>query len=141
MAIPALEAATAAVSSINQGDIAELKMVKEPTPLVLMTFTGVCILLEEKTDAKKVNWDIIKKMLANKFFDRLKNFNKDGIKPKTMVCLEKFIKENPKFVPSEVKQSSEAGKSLCEWVRAIVTYFKVSKEVEPKKKYVAEMNE
>jgi dynein heavy chain, axonemal len=41
IAIPALESAQEAVNTLNQGDIAELKIVNEPTPMILITFTAV----------------------------------------------------------------------------------------------------
>jgi dynein heavy chain len=140
-AIPALKAAQNAVNTLNQGDIAELKQTKEATPLVLMTFTGVAILLEERSDYKKVKWDDCKKMLAKSFFERLKSFDKEKIKEKVIKALDKFVGENPNFVPEEIEKASKAGKSLCLWARAILNYNKINKEIEPKKAHLKIMND
>jgi ABC-type uncharacterized transport system ATPase subunit len=63
--------------------------------MVGMTFTAVAILIEDRSDYKKIKWEDIKKMLSNKFFERLKTYNKDKIKKKIIDALEKFVKENP----------------------------------------------
>ena len=61
IAIPALENTQEAVNTLNQGDIAELKFVNEPIPMILITFTAVSILLEERTDSK-IKWSDLKKV-------------------------------------------------------------------------------
>ncbi len=54
---------------------------------------------------------------------------------------------NPDFTPDNVERVSKAAKSLCMWVRAMDTYARIAKNVEPKRqalqaaeKQVAEMN-
>lgn len=111
-AIPALENAQEAVNTLNQADIAELKTVNEPTPMVSITFTAVAILLEERTNAN-IKWSDIKKMLASDFFGRLKSYNKDSIPPKVINACDKFVEKHPNFIPEEVGKSTKAGKSLC----------------------------
>jgi dynein heavy chain len=110
-AIPALEDAQEAVNTLNQGDIAELKTVNEPTQMVLVTFTAVSILLEERTSAN-IKWADIKKMLASDFFNKLKSYDKDKVPAKVISTLSKFVEKNPNFVPEEVGKSTKAGKSL-----------------------------
>jgi dynein heavy chain len=92
-ALPALENAQKAVNTLNQGDIAELKIVNEPTPMVLTTFTAVAILIEERADYKKIKWADIKKMLASDFFNRLKSYDKDKIPQKVINALDKFVEK------------------------------------------------
>lgn len=49
--------------------------------------------------------------------------------------------ENPSFVPDIVATQSKVCKSMCMWVRAIDTYAKVYRIVEPKrKKYYSKYN-
>lgn len=140
-AIPALEHAQEAVNTLNQAFIAELKTVKEPTELVEMTFKAVAILLEERPNFDKITWADCKKMLATNFFSKLKSYDKESIPPKIITALDRFIKKYPNFTPEIVKKSSEAGKSLCEWVRAIHTYTHVVQKIEPLKKNLAIMND
>ena len=83
-ATPALENAQKAVNTLNQSDIAALKTVNEPTQMVLITFTAVAILLEERTNLN-IKWTDIKKMLASDFFGRLKSYDKDKIPPKSCI--------------------------------------------------------
>ena len=46
----------------------------------------------------------------------------------------------PDFTPEVVGKQSVAAMSLCMWVLAINKYSKVSREVEPKRKKVEELN-
>ena len=79
-------------------------------------------------------------MLASDFFGRLKSYDKDKIPPKVISTLDKFVEKNPNFTPAEVEKSSKAGKSLCMWARAILTYTKVVKQIEPLKADLENMN-
>ena len=139
-AIPALENAQKAVNTLNQSDIAALKTVNEPTQMVLITFTAVAILLEERTNLN-IKWTDIKKMLASDFFGRLKSYDKDQIPPKVVTTLDKFVDKHPNFVPEEVGKSNKSGESLCSWARAILTYTKVVKQIEPLRQHLASMND
>lgn len=51
----------------------------------------------------------------------------------------RLLTNKPEFDPVFVGQKSQACKSLCLWSRAIDNYCKVAKEVEPKRKKVADM--
>jgi len=85
--LPILEEAQAAVNTLNTADIAEVKGTNVPTKGYLDTFTAVYILLERKTDYKKVEWKMLKTMLSGPFFDRLKSFNKDDVPEKVVKAL------------------------------------------------------
>ena len=94
---------------------------------------GVCILLQEKPD-----WDTAKKVLSDTaFIKRLLDFDKDNIPPKVLNQIKKYI-EDPIFVPENVQKQSRAATSLCVWVRAMDTYSKVAKVVEPKRMMLAQ---
>ena len=127
-AIPALENAQKAVNTLNQSDIAALKTVNEPTQMVLITFTAVAVLLEERTNLN-IKWTDIKKMLASDFFGRLKSYEKDKIPPKVVSTFGKFVDKHPNFVPEEVGKSNKSDESLCSWARVILTYTKVVKRI------------
>jgi dynein heavy chain len=101
----------------------------------MMTMEAVCLLLGEKVD-----WDTAKRVLSDvKFIEKLKTFDKDNIPPKILKGLEKYVVK-PEYTPETVGKQSSAAKSLCMWTFAMDTYSKVAKEVEPKKKRLAEMN-
>lgn len=50
-----------------------------------------------------------------------------------MAKVKARIKSNPGFIPSEVVKQSVPAKSLCEWVRGLVDFYDVNKEIERKK--------
>lgn len=79
-------------------------------------------------------------MLASDIFGKLKSYDKEKIPPKVVTALDKFVDKNPNFVPEEVAKSSKAGKSLCMWTRAILTYTNVVKQIEPLKADLESMN-
>jgi len=95
-------------------------------PSILLLPTGV-----------KPSWDEGKKLLsAMNFMDQLRDYKKDNIPKKAIKDLQKYM-NNPKFVPEEVKKVSEAATCLCMWVRAMVVYDRVAKNIEPKKEKLA----
>lgn len=127
-ALPALEGATKALNALNKGDITEIKGFKSPPPLVGMTMEVVCILLQQKAD-----WDSAKKVLSDiNFINKLIDYDKDNIPEKVLKQIKKYI-EDPSFTPEAVAKQSNAAKSLCMWCRAMNTYSKIAKVVEPKR--------
>ena len=135
LALPALEAAVHALDSLKKSDISEVKSMLKPPDAVVMVMEAVCILLGEKAD-----WETAKKVMANaQFLKILKDFDKDNISPKTVQKLQKYVTK-PNFTEDAMKKVSIAATSLCLWVKAMVVYSQVAKEVEPKKQKVAEMN-
>ena len=132
-AMPALTNAVKALDALSKGDIVEIKNFKSPPTLVQMSMEGVCILLGAKPD-----WDSAKKVLGDtQFLNRLVNFDKDNIPPKTIKQIIKYY-DDPQFTPEAVERQSMAAKSLCMWVRAMKVYDEVAKVVEPKKAILAE---
>jgi dynein heavy chain len=49
--------------------------------------------------------------------------------------------ENPKFVPENIRNASEAAEGICKWVIAICKYDVVAKEVRPKRAALVEASE
>ncbi|XP_024937311.1 dynein heavy chain 7, axonemal isoform X2 [Cephus cinctus] len=105
-------------------------------------------------------WGPSKRLLSDlKFLDNLRDYDKDNIPVSTMqvlsqntsLCLastvlykllyslinKKVIKRtymtDANFEPKIVAKASQAAEGLCKWVRAMVLYDKVAKEVAPKK--------
>ena len=127
-AMPAFYASVDALKSLNKNDINEVKAYKQPPELVVLTLEAVCILLNVKPD-----WGEAKKLMsAMDFLEQLQNYDKDNIEEKKIKNIQKYMK-NEKFLPEMVGKVSTAAKSLCMWVRAMDTYARVAKTVEPKK--------
>nr|KAE8931561.1 Dynein heavy chain 6, axonemal [Phytophthora fragariae] len=134
-ALPALNAAVAALDSLDKKDITEVKGFVKPPQAVQFVMEAVCIMLGEKAD-----WDNSKRILSRgTFMAELKEYDKDNIPVAILKKIRKYI-ENPEFAVEEVKKVSHAAMSLCMWVHAIDTYARVFREVAPKRQRLAEMN-
>ncbi|XP_075130611.1 dynein axonemal heavy chain 3-like [Leptodactylus fuscus] len=142
VAIPALNAAIAALDTLKASDITLLKTMQNPPSGVRLTLAAICILKgikpEKRTDqnGKIVDdyWPSSKKMLGDmKFLDLLKEFDKDNIPSKVIAQIRRDFISNAEFQPAVIKNVSSACEGLCSWVRAIEVYDKVAKIVAPKR--------
>ena len=141
-ALPAFEGAVKALKSLSKADITEVKGFAKPPPLVQTVLEAVCIL-----KGVKPTWDDAKKIMSDtNFLQSLETFDKDNILPKVLKSIQVYM-TNPDFTPDNVERVSKAAKSLSMWVRAMDTYARIAKNVEPKRqalqaaeKQVAEMN-
>ena len=72
------------------------------------------------------------------FLDRLKEYDKQALADKDALLKKlRVVTKKPEFDVEEIGKKSVACKSLAMWVKAMDSYAKISKEVEPKKKKVA----
>jgi dynein heavy chain len=93
----------------------------------------VCILLGQKPD-----WETAKRVMSDvQFLQRLLHFDKDKIEPAALEKVRSYTEE-AHFQPTLVARVSVAAKSLCMWVRAIVTYSDVAKLVAPREERLQE---
>ncbi|DBA02677.1 TPA: hypothetical protein N0F65_010502 [Lagenidium giganteum] len=127
-AMPAYYASIKALGLLKKDDITVLKTFTNPPRLVGVTMNAVCLLFNAKQE-----WNEAKKLLNDmKFLDKLKDFDKDNIPPKTIRQLAKFMQDD-EFTPETLSSISTAATSLCMWVRAMYTYDAVAKNIAPKK--------
>ncbi|KAG2448089.1 hypothetical protein HYH02_007114 [Chlamydomonas schloesseri] len=127
-ALPALNAAMAALKALDKNDIVEIKSFSKPPAAVQTTMEAVCVLKGEKAD-----WDTAKRLLGDSNFMRsLEEFDKDNIPDANIKKLQKYV-EDPTYTPDLVAKVSKAARSLCMWTHAMNTYHRVAKVVEPKK--------
>jgi dynein heavy chain len=149
VAMPVLESALAALDTISQNDITNIKSMQKPPENVKLALSAVCVMLGEKPDkvadpaggTKKVDdyWGPTKKMLGDmKFIDRLKFYDLNNIDPKRIAEVRKTYISNENFKPEIIAKSSSAAEGMCKWVCAMDSYERVAKEVEPKKLRLAE---
>lgn len=133
-ALPALKEAEEALNKLNKNDITEIKGFASPPAAVQMVMEAVCTLLGEKTE-----WAHCKVVMMDMYFlDRLKTFDKNNVGDPTLKKLRTYT-TRPDFDPVQVGQKNLASKSLCMWCKAVDNYSKVNKEVEPKRKKLAEL--
>lgn len=83
-------------------------------------------------------WTPSQKVLSDmKFLDHLRDYDKDNIPTHIIHEIKTVYLTHKDFVPKVVAKASQAAKGLCKWVRAMVLYDKVAKEVAPKKAKLA----
>ncbi len=137
-AIPALEAALAALNTLKPSDITIVKTMKSPPAGVKLVMAAVCVMRDVKPD--KINdpagtgqkildyWGPSKKLLGDmKFLDNLKVYDKDNIAPHIMKKIRAEFTPNPEFDPVKVRTASSAAEGLCKWVQAMEVYDRVAK--------------
>jgi dynein heavy chain, axonemal len=147
-ALPALAAATAALSTLKKSDLDELKAMKKPPSGVRLTMEAVSILWGLKPAKikdpdggfKKIDdyWvPASKKLLGDtKFIKKLLKYDKDGVTEKVTDAVVKYIND-PKFTPEVILKASGAAAGLCKWVHAIYKYVLVNRMVKPKRLQLA----
>jgi len=134
--MPELNRAIAALDTLKEADISEMKNYKDPPADLVMVLDGVALL-----KGLPSGFDNHKKMIAQpkKFIAELKSFDKNNMKEKTLTKLKKIIK-NPNFTPANIRKKSVAGESICMWVLAMDKYAEVNKIVIPKRAALEEAN-
>ena len=127
-ALPSLDAAMQAVSTIDKNELLEMRAMKNPPELSQHVLEAVCILLGMKAD-----WASAKMIIGDpQFIQKLIDFDKDNIPEAVSKRVRRYI-DNAKFTPDEVSKVSRICSSLCMWVRAIDLYAKIFKSIEPKR--------
>ena len=127
-ALPSLDAAMQAISTIDKNELLEMRTMKNPPELSQHVLEAVCILLGMKAD-----WASAKMIIGDpQFIQKLIDFDKDNIPEATAKRVRRYI-DNPRFIPDEVGKVSRICSSLCMWVRAIDLYAKIFKSIEPKR--------
>ena len=149
-ALPALDAAVQCLERLKKADIDEVKAMKNPPHGVRLTMEAACCIFgikpvlkidPEKPGVKiKDYWESAQKTLlsnAKKLLEDMMTFDKDNIPDKIVQQLIPYI-EMEDFLPPAVRKASVACEAICMWGRAMFTYNKIAKMVEPKKKALAE---
>ncbi|XP_032303513.1 dynein heavy chain 3, axonemal isoform X3 [Coturnix japonica] len=143
-AMPALEAALAALDTLNPSDISLVKSMQNPPGPVKLVMESICVMKGAKPERKpdpngsgkmiEDYWGSSRKLLGDlKFLESLKTYDKDHIPPAVMkVIRDRFI-DHPDFQPAVIKNVSSACEGLCKWVRAMEVYDRVAKVVAPKR--------
>ncbi|KAL8455591.1 hypothetical protein Emag_000586 [Eimeria magna] len=131
--LPELHRALRSLESLDKRDLQELKSFPSPPALVETVMNAVCLLL-----GRKQSWEEAKKVLNDtSLLSTLRDYDKDTLPPKLMHQLSKYTALED-FVPEKVANVSKAATSLCMWVRAVESYAKVVKVMEPKKNSLVE---
>jgi len=144
---PALIAAENALDAIKPDDIKSLKALKNPPNIIKRIMDGVIILKREMIDPVKIDPEVktkggndtilssfgtAAKMMNNpKFLDELKGFNTDTITEETCELMFPYL-EMDDFTTEMAAKASGNVSGLCDWCRAMVSYYFIAKFVAPK---------
>uniref|UniRef100_A0A8C0MAC7 Dynein axonemal heavy chain 3 n=1 Tax=Canis lupus familiaris TaxID=9615 RepID=A0A8C0MAC7_CANLF len=143
-AMPALEAALAALDTLNPADISLVKSMQNPPGPVKLVMESICVMKGLKPERKpdpsgKDYWGVSRKILGDlKFLESLKTYDKDNIAPVIMKRIRERFIDHPDFQPAVIKNVSSACEGLCKWVRAMEVYDRVAKVVAPKRERLRE---
>ncbi|NXW95358.1 DYH3 protein, partial [Alopecoenas beccarii] len=143
-AMPALEAALAALDTLNPSDITLVKSMQNPPGPVKLVMESICVMKGAKSERKpdpsgsgkmiEDYWGPSRKLLGDmKFLESLKMYDKDNIPPSVMKRIRERFIDHPDFQPAVIKNVSSACEGLCKWVRAMEVYDRVAKVVAPKR--------
>ncbi|XP_037363374.1 dynein axonemal heavy chain 3 isoform X2 [Talpa occidentalis] len=151
-AMPALEAALAALDTLNPSDISLVKSMQNPPGPVKLIMESICVMKGLKPERKpdpsgsgkmiEDYWGVSRKILGDlKFLESLKTYDKDNIPPLIMKRIRERFIDHPDFQPAVIKNVSSACEGLCKWVRAMEVYDRVAKVVAPKRERLNEAEE
>lgn len=132
-ALPALNAARAALQDLDKADITEIRSFATPPEPVQTICECVLIIMKNTTE---VNWKAAKGMMSDPYFLKsLLELNADQITQKQQAAVRAHMKRSKKL--DDMASISKAGYGLLKFVRAVLGYCVVYKEIKPKKDRVA----
>eukprot|EP00064_Thunnus_orientalis_P009532 superscaffoldBa00001216_g9556 len=140
---PALQAANAALNTLNRLNLTELRTFPNPPAIVTNVSAAVLVLLAPQGRIPKDRSWKASKMVMSKvddFLQALVNFDKEHIPEATVRCVRDEYLSDPEFNPEFVRQKSSAAAGLCAWVINIVRFHEVLCEVEMKRMCLSQAN-
>jgi dynein heavy chain len=153
---PMVEAAMAALNTLDKKDLGEAKTMAKPPAGVDDVFAATMVLLanvhpnvvvQKNGKVKDKSWDACKKQLLGsipEYIEFLKGI-KTGVDERTIPKMNfKEVHELidlPHFTPEIIMGKNKAAAGLCSFVVNIVMYYEVVVTVEPKRQALQEANE
>ncbi|XP_042285828.1 dynein axonemal heavy chain 11 isoform X2 [Thunnus maccoyii] len=142
---PALQAANAALNTLNRLNLTELRTFPNPPAIVTNVSAAVLVLLAPQGRIPKDRSWKASKMVMSKvddFLQALVNFDKEHIPEATVRCVRDEYLSDPEFNPEFVRQKSSAAAGLCAWVINIVRFHEIFVlcEVEMKRMCLSQAN-
>lgn len=131
-AMPALEVARLALSDLDKSDITEIRSFATPPEAVQVVCECVAIV----KGFKEISWKTAKGMMSEgNFLRSLQELDCDQISQKQVASVRAHMKKSQKL--DDMQSISKAGFGLLKFVRAVLGYCDVYREVKPKKDRVA----
>ncbi|KAG8432457.1 hypothetical protein GDO86_016919 [Hymenochirus boettgeri] len=142
-AAPALQAADAALNTLNRLNLTELRTFPNPPVAVTNVTAAVLVLLSPHGKIPKDrSWKAAKVLMSkvDEFLQNLVTFEKERIPDATVKALKDDYLSDPEFNPDFVRTKSSAAAGLCAWVINIIGYHEVRCEVDDKRQALAQAN-
>ncbi|KAK2511171.1 hypothetical protein Q9233_017172 [Columba guinea] len=124
---PALEAAQAALNTLNKNNLTELRSFGSPPSAVSNVTAAVMVLMAPGGKIPKDrSWKAAKAAMArvDGFLDSLIKFDKENIHENCLKALQPYL-QDPKFKPEFVTTKSSVAAGLCCWVVNMVQFHAV----------------
>ncbi|XP_047526251.1 dynein axonemal heavy chain 8 [Pieris napi] len=145
---PALDAAEAALLTINAADIATVRKLGKPPYLITLIMDAVIILFRKKIDPIKpdpdkefllASWaESLKVMADSRFLNNLKFYPKDEINAEMVDLLQPYF-NFPQYTFDAAKLACGNVAGLISWTIAMAQFYSVNKDVLPLKANLAIM--
>ncbi|KAL7875326.1 hypothetical protein SRHO_G00062960 [Serrasalmus rhombeus] len=140
---PALEAATAALDTLNKVNLTELKTFPNPPEAVSNVLAAVMVLLAPCGRVpRERGWKAARVFMGkvDDFLQALVGYDKEHIPDQCLTVVKQEYLNNPGFQPHLVRTKSYAAAGLCAWTINIVRYYEVYCEVAPKRQALSQAN-
>ncbi|XP_023680034.2 dynein axonemal heavy chain 11 isoform X2 [Paramormyrops kingsleyae] len=145
---PSLEAASAALDTLNKVNLTELKSFPNPPAAVSNVMGAVMVLLAPQGRAPRGrvprdrSWKAARVFMgkADDFLQALMSYDKEHIPEACLKVVKEEYLSNPEFHPDLVRTKSFAAAGLCAWTINIVRYYEVYCEVAPKRQALSQAN-
>lgn len=129
-ALPALEEARRALSELDKAQITEIRSFATPPPQVQIVCECVAIL----KGLKEINWKTAKGMMSDvSFLKSLMEMDCEALTGKQINQCRNHMKSQNL---DDMEKISVAGAGLLKFVKAVIGFYEVYKEVKPKKERV-----
>ncbi|XP_028156116.1 dynein heavy chain 8, axonemal [Ostrinia furnacalis] len=145
---PALDAAEAALQTINAADIATVRKLGKPPYLITLIMDAVILLFRKKIDPIKpdlernfltASWaESLKVMADSRFLNNLKFYPKDEINAEMLDLLAPYF-NFPQYTFEAAKVACGNVAGLISWTIAMAQFYSVNKDVLPLKANLAVM--
>lgn len=133
-ALPALDAARKALADLDKSDITEIRSFATPPEPVQIVSECVAIL----KNLKDISWKGAKGMMADASFLRsLLEMKVELLTSKQINSCKAHLKQSNRL--DEMQQISKAGYGLLKFIRAVIGFYDVYREVKPKKDRVDQL--
>ena len=145
LALPELKEAEKQVGAIKHEAISNLAAMGAPPDQVKLVAKALCIILDIKpkklVNVTEADYWIPRKIFTFKNIKWLTvGFDKENI-PLAKITELKKINDDPRFASEKLKSVSEPGEMLAHWIRAIIKFDQINREVTPKKARLKEESE